>query len=146
MMDVQFARPWALLLLLTVPVIGALLLWLAGWRRRATARLVGREARTRASGMARVVKAMLLLSGLALLVIAAARPQIGSRTVLLPREGADVMIALDVSASMLATDIEPNRIERAKSIVGGLFDSLQGDRVGLVVFAGNAILRFPLTT
>jgi Ca-activated chloride channel family protein len=70
----------------------------------------------------------------------------GSRSVLLPREGADVVIALDVSASMLATDMEPNRFEHAKGVVGRILDGLQGDRVGLVTFAGNAVLRFPLTT
>ncbi|MGD9894390.1 MAG: VWA domain-containing protein [Dehalococcoidia bacterium] len=143
---VTFARPWLLLLLLVVPVIAALLLWLTAWRRASVRRLVGHNGPARASGVARALKAGLLLTGLSLLVLAAARPQIGSRSVLLPREGADVMVALDVSASMLATDIEPNRFEHAKVLVNQLIDGLQGDRVGLVVFAGNAIVRFPLTT
>lgn len=143
---VTFAQPWLLLLLLAVPVVAALLLWLSAWRRRTARRLVGRQSPARASGFARALKAGLLMGGLALLVLAAARPQIGSRSVLLPREGADVMIALDVSASMVATDVEPNRFEHAKLLVNQLLDGLQGDRVGLVVFAGNAIVRFPLTT
>ncbi|MGH2584358.1 MAG: VWA domain-containing protein, partial [Dehalococcoidia bacterium] len=92
------------------------------------------------------MKAGLLLGGLALLAVAAARPQIGSRSVLLPREGADVMVALDASRSMLATDVDPSRFERAKVLINQLLDGLQGDRAGLVVFAGNAVLRFPLTT
>jgi Ca-activated chloride channel homolog len=143
---VTFARPWLLLLLLVVPVVAGLLLWLAAWRRASVRRLVGHDGPARASGVARLVKAALLLTGLSLLVLAAARPQIGSRSVLLPREGADVMVVLDTSASMLATDIEPNRFEHAKVLINQLFDGLQGDRVGLVVFAGNAIVRFPLTT
>lgn len=133
-------------LLLAVPVVAALLLWLARWRRRAARRLVGRTVGPRASGLARGVKAALLLGGLTLVALAAARPQIGSRPVLLPREGTDVIVALDVSASMVATDIPPNRFEHAKRLINELFDGLQGDRVGLVTFAGNAVLRFPLTT
>jgi Ca-activated chloride channel family protein len=66
--------------------------------------------------------------------------------VLLPREGTDVMVALDVSASMLAPDVPPSRFEHAKVLIGQLLYVLHGDRVGLTVFAGNAILRFPLTT
>jgi Ca-activated chloride channel homolog len=142
----QFARPWLLLLLLAVPVVAALLLWLSAWRRRAARRFAGHDGPARASGVARALKAGLLLAGLSLLVLAAARPQIGSRSVLLPREGADVVIALDVSASMLATDVQPNRFEHAKALINQLLDGLQGDRVGLVVFAGNALVRFPLTT
>lgn len=143
---IDFARPWFLLLLLAVPVVGGLLLWRGLWRRSATRRLVGRSPRPRASGVARALKTVFLLGGLACLAVAAARPQIGSRSVLLPREGADVIIALDVSASMLATDVPPNRFDYAKGLVGQIMDGLQGDRVGLVAFAGNAVLRFPLTT
>src|SRR5581483_6595950 len=77
---------------------------------------------------------------------AAALPRRGERRILLPREGSDVIIGLDVSASMLATDVQPNRLDRAKGILTGLLDRLPGDRIGLVVFAGNAGLRFPLTT
>lgn len=143
---ITFARPWLLTLLVAVPLVAGLLLWLAAWRRGATRRLVGRSSVVRASQAARVVKGVLLLGGLAALVVAAARPQIGSRAVLLPREGTDVMIALDVSASMLATDIAPNRFTAAKSLISQVLDGLQGDRVGLTAFAGNAVLRFPLTT
>jgi Ca-activated chloride channel family protein len=144
--SLAFARPWLLLLFLAVPLVAGLLLRLAAWRRRAARRLTGHEAAARASGGARALKAGLLIGGLSLLVLAAARPQIGSRSILLPREGADVVVALDVSASMLATDIEPNRLEHAKALISQLLDGLQGDRVGLVIFAGNAIVRFPLTT
>ena len=143
---VTFAAPRMLWLLALVPLAGGLLLWLTLWRRGAARRLVGRAVTPRASGTARTIKAALLLAGLTLLVIAAARPRIGVRPVLLPREGTDVILALDVSASMLATDLQPNRFEHAKLLVNQVFDGLQGDRVGLVAFAGNAVLRFPLTT
>lgn len=143
---VRFARPWLLLLLLAVPLALALRLWLAAWRRGATRRLIGAPQIAAANGRARFLKGALLLCALSLLALAAARPQIGEQPVLLPREGADVMVALDVSASMLATDVTPNRLEHAKLLIGQLLDGLQGDRVGLTVFAGSAVLRFPLTT
>lgn len=141
-----FGAPWLLaLFILLVPVAGALL-WLARWRGRAVRRMVRGAGVAPVSAGRRLLKAGLLLTALALIAVAAARPQIGSRRVLLPREGTDVIIVLDVSASMLAADVEPNRFDRAKSVLNGLLDRLQGDRVGLVVFAGSANLRFPLTT
>lgn len=140
-----FGAPWLLLLLIALVPVAAALLALARWRRAAALRLVNR-ASGQASGTRRAIKAGILLAGLTALAVAAARPQRGSTRVLLPREGTDVMIVLDVSASMLATDIEPNRFERAKAILTALVERLQGDRVGLTVFAGTAGLRFPLTS
>jgi len=145
-LPIAFARPWLLLLLVLVPLAGGLLVWLGVWRRGVSRRLTGSGGTARSNGTARVLKGGMLLTGLSLIVIALARPQIGTRSILLPREGTDVVIALDVSASMLATDIAPTRLEHAKQIINGLLSGLQGDRLGLVVFAGNAILRFPLTT
>ena len=140
-----FATPPILLLLVgLIPVLAALV-WLARWRGAATRRLV-HSARGRVSRPRRFVKATLVLTALALIVLAAARPQRGSKRLLLPREGTDVIIALDVSISMLATDVQPNRFEHSKVMLSGLLDRLQGDRVGLVVFAGTAGMRFPLST
>lgn len=141
----QFGAPALLVLLLGLLPALAALLWLARWRRRAVQRLV-HGAGSPLSGRRRLLKGALALSALALLAVAAARPQRGSRRVLLPREGSDVMVTLDVSASMLATDVAPNRLERAKLVLSQLLDQVQGDRVGLVEFAGSAALRFPLTT
>lgn len=141
----HFGAPALLLLLLGLLPALAALLWLARWRRQAIQRLVS-GAGSPVSGRRRLLKGALVLGALALLAVAAARPQHGSRRVLLPREGSDVMVALDVSASMLATDAPPNRLERAKQVLSALLDQVQGDRVGLVEFAGSAALRFPLTT
>jgi Ca-activated chloride channel homolog len=84
--------------------------------------------------------------GLFLLLVAAAGPQCGERTELVKRTGIDLVIALDASTSMLARDVKPSRIERAKLEVSALLDRLKGDRVGLVVFAGEAFIQCPLTT
>jgi Ca-activated chloride channel family protein len=93
-----------------------------------------------------VAKGSLLGLGLFLLLIAAAGPQCGERTELVKRTGIDLVIALDASNSMLARDVKPSRIERAKLEVTALLERLNGDRVGLVVFAGDAFIQCPLTT
>lgn len=93
----------------------------------------------------RTVKLTMVLVALGLLVVAAARPQVGTRLEEVKREGIDIFVALDVSLSMKAEDIRPNRLEKAKRDVSVLLKKLSGDRVGLIVFAGEAYVQFPLT-
>jgi Ca-activated chloride channel family protein len=93
-----------------------------------------------------VAKGGLLGLGLFFLFVAAAGPQCGERTELVKRTGIDLVIALDASNSMLARDVKPSRIDRARLEVTALLDRLNGDRVGLVVFAGDAFIQCPLTT
>lgn len=81
-----------------------------------------------------------------LLVIGLANPQIGSKMQKMDRKGIDLVIALDVSNSMLAQDIKPNRLARAKRAISKLVDKLQGDRIGIVVFAGRAYTQLPITS
>lgn len=92
------------------------------------------------------IKFILRMFAVAFLVFAIANPQIGSKLIEVKREGVDVVIALDVSYSMLAEDIKPNRLERAKRAISRLVDNLKGDRIGLIVFAGNAYIQLPMTT
>ena len=82
----------------------------------------------------------------AFLVLALADPQTGSKMEKVERRGIDVMIALDVSNSMLAEDIRPSRLERAKQAISKLIDRLDGDRIGIIVFAGKAYNQLPITT
>ena len=93
-----------------------------------------------------LMKFILLTLAYISLVIALVDPRIGSKLEKVKREGIDVYIALDVSNSMLAEDIKPNRLERAKMAIANLIDKLDGDRIGLIVFAGNAYKQLPLTT
>jgi len=93
-----------------------------------------------------VVQAMLLLSGLALCLFAAARPQWGHSTQVVAAKSRNVVVALDVSRSMLAADVRPNRLERAKADIADLVDSLEGDRCALVAFRQKGVLLCPLTT
>src|SRR5882762_7177733 len=83
--------------------------------------------------------------GLFFLLLAAAGPQCGERTELVKRTGIDLVVALDASNSMLARDVKPSRIERSELEVMALLERLNGDRVGLVVFAGDAFTQCPLT-
>lgn len=98
------------------------------------------------SNTKRVTKFIIFLTALALLIVSAANPQIGTRMEDVKQTGIDVFILLDVSLSMKAEDIKPNRLEKAKYQISSLIQKLQGDRIGLVIFAGEAYVQFPLTT
>ena len=80
------------------------------------------------------------------MIIGISNPQIGTKMEEVRREGVDLMIALDLSNSMLAEDIKPNRLERARQAISRLIDKLEGDRIGLIVFAGDAYVQLPITT
>jgi Ca-activated chloride channel family protein len=92
-----------------------------------------------------IIKFILIFFAFIFLVIGIANPQIGTKFEKVKRSGVDVMIALDVSKSMLAEDIKPDRLERSKQFISRLIDKLQNDRIGLIVFAGNAYLQMPIT-
>ena len=92
------------------------------------------------------VRLTLFLIGFFFFIIALARPQIGATLKERETKGAEIMIVLDVSNSMLAEDYSPNRLERAKLAISRLVDKLRDDRVGLIVFAGNSFVQLPVTT
>ncbi|RUA27364.1 MAG: hypothetical protein DSY76_05305, partial [Bacteroidetes bacterium] len=91
-------------------------------------------------------KFSLLLFAFASMIITLANPQLGSKIEKVQRKGIDMIIAVDISNSMLCEDIKPNRLSRAKRAISKLVDKLQGDRIGLVVFAGEAYTQLPITT
>lgn len=92
-----------------------------------------------------VVKFGLVLLALALLIVAAARPQYGQKEKVVKRQGIEVVIALDISNSMLAEDVAPSRLDRAKQMLSKMIDSMVDDKVGVVVFAGEAFTQLPIT-
>lgn len=92
------------------------------------------------------LKFVLLMLSFCSLVFAVAGPQLGTKLQEVKREGIDVVIALDVSNSMNAEDIRPSRLERSKQAIYQMIDQLQGDRIGLIVFAGQAYVQLPITT
>lgn len=145
-----FGEPIFLAGLILVPLALAFLLWAERQRRRAIARvgepnLIARLSES-VNWRGRRLKYALWLGALALLVIALARPQWGETKQLTSQKGVQVMVALDVSKSMLAQDIKPDRLTRAKMEITELMNKLHGDEVGLVVFSGASFIQFPLTS
>ncbi len=145
----RFANIEMLWLLLLIPVLSAA--YALGTRRNRqrlqalgdaslTARLMPDASHTRP-----VWKFVILMGALCFLIMAAARPQAGQSTETVKREGIEVMIALDISNSMLAEDVAPNRLDRSKQLLSRLIDKMTDDKVGLVVFAGEAYTQLPIT-
>ncbi len=92
-----------------------------------------------------IVKIALIISAVVFMVFSLAKPQIGTKLEEVKREGVDILVAIDVSLSMKAEDIKPSRLEKAKHMVSNIIDLLQGDRVGLIAFAGVPFVQCPLT-
>ncbi|MEX0818170.1 MAG: VWA domain-containing protein [Pirellulaceae bacterium] len=142
--------PQLLLLLWLLPAVGGLLVYAQRRRVAAAHRFAGDVMSQRlmptAAGGRNGTKAIALLVGLGLLVFAAARPRWGVYFEDVQSRGVDMFVLLDVSRSMLAEDVAPNRLERAKSDIRDLLPYLEGDRVGLIAFAGAAVVQTPLTT
>lgn len=145
-----FAYARLLHLLWLIPAAALLFIWTARRRRRDLHRLIGPKLSGRlaasVSRRRRTWKAVCLLLALLTAVLALARPQYGRKLRMIQRKGIDIVIALDTSDSMLAEDIKPNRLERAKQEIASLIDRLRGDRVALVAFAGEAFIQCPLTS
>lgn len=147
---IHFQHPIVLYLLFLIPLLT--LLWILQRRKRFKAlrnfadenilpRLTQENSRRRP-----VAKFSLLMLSLALLIVTLANPQVGSKIVKGQRLGSDIAVCLDISNSMLAEDIQPNRLERSKRVVTNLLNELGSDRVSLVVFAGSAYIQMPLTS
>lgn len=145
-----FAHPQFLLLLLLIPFffIG-LAVWMGARRRRL--RKLGDEDLVNElmpswSRSKRWVRAVIYSLAFLFFVIGLSRPQIGAKLKEYKARGAEIMIALDVSNSMLAQDYSPNRLERAKLAISRITDKLQDDRIGLIIFAGSSFVQLPITS
>ncbi len=145
----RFEEPQYLYLLLLLPLLVLLFLY-SNYRRRKALQLYGDPALL-AQLMPDVsryrpdVKFWLLLAAVGLFALLLARPQFGSKLETVKRQGVEVMIALDISNSMLAQDVQPNRLEKAKRLVAQLVDKMENDKVGMIVFAGDAFTQLPIT-
>ena len=143
---IAFAEPVALLALLALVPVLAAVAHSAARQRAADAAFGGDSALRRGRSPRRnFLRTSMLLAAMALLAVAVARPQWGDADRPVTRRGIDVVIALDVSRSMTATDIAPTRAGAAAAGLRDMLDHLRGDRVGLVTFAGDAFVRSPLT-
>lgn len=146
----RFANPDYFYLLLLVPLLVGVFVWSALYRRRRIERFgdpeTVRALMPDASPARYRTKFVIWLAAFSLVVFALARPQFGSKLKEVKVEGIELMLAVDVSNSMLAQDFEPNRLERTKHAIDRLLEGVEQDRVGLVVFAGDAYVQLPITS
>ncbi len=146
----RFANPQLLWLLCALPVLIGLYIYAVHHRRKQLARFGLPETLSplmpEVSRGRRVLKHLLFFTAVVFLILAAARPQFGSKLREEKSQGVEMMLLVDVSNSMLAEDFEPNRLERTKYAINRLFEGLKQDRVGLVIFAGEPKVQLPITS
>ena len=146
---IQWRDPMSLATLALVPAVVAFLWWSLRRRRQALAAFVAAGLQSAVAPdvdpRRRTVRFALLTLAVLAIAVALAGPMWGFRWQQVQREGIDLIVAIDTSRSMLATDVKPNRLARAKLAVQDLLAQLSGDRIGLVAFAGSAFLQCPLT-
>ena len=146
----RFEDPAFLWLLWVIPAL--VLVRLIGWRRRrAKLRKLGdpellKQLMPHISKYRSTVKFVLMLAALALLIVMVARPQMGSKISNEKRNGIETMICLDISNSMLAEDVAPSRLDKSKMLIENLVDNFTNDKIGLIVFAGDAFVQLPITS
>lgn len=146
----RFANPEFLYLLILVPIFLGLNIYIALSRKKALERFGNLETikplMPSISFVRPRVKFYLLLSAFTIIIFTLAAPQFGSKVENIKRKGIEIIIALDVSNSMNSKDLEPSRLERAKMGISQLVDKLKDDRIGLIVFAGEAYTQLPITS
>lgn len=146
----QLENKYYLYALCLIPVFIIIYLLVVRWRKKALKAFGDPQVISRlfpdVSVSKRIWKFILYSIGFFFLVVGIVNPQIGTKMEEVKRKGADIMICLDVSNSMKAEDIQPNRLEKAKQAISKLVDKLEGDRLGIIVFAGQAYVQLPITT
>jgi len=147
---IRFEYTEFLYALALIPVMLLIFLIMMQWRKKALKRygsmLVISRLIPESSDLRLVYKFIFLVLAYSFIIIGIANPQTGSRLEKVQRKGIDIMIALDVSNSMLAQDIQPDRLSRSKQAISRLIDKLEGDRIGIIIFAGKAYTQLPMTT
>ena len=146
----HFYSPTYLYLLAVIPVMVLMMAW-AEWRRRRNIKKLGDKQlinalMTDASAKRRWIKFLLMQMAIALVIIMVARPQMGVKVSHEKRNGIEALICLDISNSMLATDVAPSRLQKSKMLIENLVDHFTKDKIGLIVFAGDAYVQLPITS
>lgn len=146
----RFENPTYLLLLIVLPVLAVIFIW-SNIKRKRNLKAYG-DPELLSTMMPDVsparynLKFWLTFAALFFLIIVAARPQFGTKMETVKRQGIETVIALDISNSMLAQDVAPSRLEKSKKIISKLVDEMQDDKIGLIVFAGEAFIQLPITS
>lgn len=146
----RFANPEFLYLLFTLPAILVFYVYSVIAKRKAIKKYGNPELLSElmpeVSSKRQNLKFWLLFSAIGVMIFVAAGPQFGSKLETVKRHGVEIMVCLDVSNSMLAEDVAPNRLEKAKQMLSRLTDGFTNDKVGLIVFAGDAFTQLPITS
>ncbi len=146
---IRFDNLYFLHLLWLIPLLIFFFVMVFKWKKRALERFGKLELIQKLtlsiSKQKQVFKVTLLILTVLFMILSLAKPQIGTKLEQVKREGVNILVALDVSLSMKAEDIKPNRLEKAKHAVGKFIDLLEGDRIGLIAFAGEPFVQCPLT-
>ena len=133
-----------------IPVIVTIFLFVWWWKKRTQRKFSNitllRKLAPDSSAFKSTLKLIFFIIGISFLILSLVNPKIGVKLKTVKREGVDVVFALDVSKSMLAEDIAPNRLEKSKQIISKIIDQLGSDRVGIIIYAGNAYPLLPITT
>ena len=146
----RFEHPEYLWCLLVIPLLAAGFAFFNRWQKKQIRLFIGEELFLQmapAASLAKtIIKQAIVLLIIAGILLALANPLVGTRLEEVKREGIDLFVVMDVSLSMKCEDIRPSRLEKAKRDISDLLKKLSGDRVGLIVFAGEAFVQFPLTS
>ncbi|MCG8754317.1 vWA domain-containing protein [Tenacibaculum finnmarkense] len=133
-----------------IPILIVVFLFVLWWKKRTQKKFTNAKMLAKiapnSSTFKSVLKLIFFLIGISFLIISLVNPKMGTKLKTVKREGVDVVFALDVSKSMLAEDIAPNRLEKAKQIISKIIDKLGSDRIGIIIYAGNAYPLLPITT
>ena len=133
-----------------IPVIVTIFLFVWWWKKRTQRKFSNitllRKLAPDSSAFKSTLKLIFFIIGISFLILSLVNPKMGVKLKTVKREGVDVVFALDVSKSMLAEDIAPNRLEKSKQIISKIIDQLGSDRVGIIIYAGNAYPLLPITT
>lgn len=146
----RFADPAYLYLLLLLPFLAAFYLY-SNYKRRKNIRKFGdpellKQLMPDVSKYRPNLKFWIIFVAIGLMIVMLARPQFGSKMETVKRSGVEVVIALDISNSMMAEDVAPSRLEKAKKVISRLVDGFNNDKIGLIVFAGDAFTQLPITS
>jgi len=145
----HWAKPVYLNLILILPILVVFFIFVSMSKKRLLEAfgepgIVDKLCLSKSISKERTKKILIFISTL-FLILSLARPQLGTRLVMTRRYGVDILIAIDTSLSMMAQDIKPNRLEKAKMEVSSFIDKLKGDRIGILTFAGDSFVQCPLT-
>ncbi|WP_396156189.1 VWA domain-containing protein, partial [Flavobacterium macrobrachii] len=137
-------------LLLVIPALTVLFLYIQYWKKKKQLEFgdldLIKKLSPEKSVLKSVIKLILVLVGLTFLIIGLINPKIGTKLETVKREGIDIVFAVDVSKSMLAEDVAPNRLEKSKQLVSQIINQLGSDRIGIIAYSGSAFPVLPITT